>query len=416
MIHFQQDITAGVAAPPGVDRILARVSSSLGALTRRSLHTAVIAARLPTDIIESEMPAIANRSYALILHCLRTGTTPAEDSLAFLRDRAAQRAREGVPPTLLLHVWERGFQDLFEEAARAAGPDGAEALGWIGGALMRMQEMYLAELMTSYQTERDALTEERSGAAPLIARLLILGQDARSDADRLGTELADVYDVLALRLSTADPTLEPAARTVAERRRLHRISALLRTDSGPSTLTLLDRNGGHVLIPRGDDTASAPDRLDRLVAALTSASGASIQAAAVEDVPIGAIADAVGQTTEILDLVVALQHDPGLHRPADVFMAHQLSRPGPGIDSLLTSTAGVLDQPDLRSTLETYFECDFDRGRTARRLSVHPNTVNNRLNRIAELTPYSPFTVTGVTCLSAALTADRLRSARRATG
>ncbi|BDH58784.1 hypothetical protein MTP03_37230 [Tsukamurella sp. PLM1] len=281
------------------------------------------------------------------------------------------------------------------------------------GALMRLQEMYLAELATSYQAERDAIAEERSGAAPLIARLLILGQDARSDADRLGTELVDNYDVLALRVSPADAGPAPAVRAIAERRRLHRMLALLRTDSGrPAVLPLLDRHGGHVLIPRSDGDATSPDRLDRLLAALRSAAGAAIQGAAVENIPIGEMQAAVRQADEVLDLVEALQVPAGLHRPADVFMAYQLSRPGPGVDALLASTTQVLHQADLRATLEQYFDCDLDRGRTARRLGVHPNTVNNRLNRIAELTPYSPFSVVGITCLSAALTVDRLRRTR----
>lgn len=412
MIHFQQDVTGGVPRPDEVDRILAHVSANIGTLARRTIRTAVIASTHPPEIIESEMPAIANRSYALILDSLRNGTTPTPESLSFLRDRAAQRAREGVPAPLLMHIWERGFQDVFEEAGRAAGPDGATAVSWIGGTLMRLQEMYLAELVTSYQAERDAIAEERSGAAPLIARLLILGQDARSDADRLGTELVDTYDVLALRLAPADLGLEPAVRAIAERRRLHRMLALLRTDSGPAVLPLLDRHGGHVLLPRVDGDATAPDRLDRLVDALRSAAGAAVQSSAIENVPIDDVQDAVRQADEVLDLVEALHYPAGLHRPADVFLAHQLSRPGPGVEALMVSAAPALRQPDLLSTLEHYFDCDLDRGRTARRLGVHPNTVNNRLNRIAEITPYSPFSVAGITCLSAALTVHRLRSGR----
>ncbi|WP_372452143.1 helix-turn-helix domain-containing protein [Nocardia albiluteola] len=59
-------------------------------------------------------------------------------------------------------------------------------------------------------------------------------------------------------------------------------------------------------------------------------------------------------------------------------------------------------------TLQTYLACDLDRQRTARMLAVHPNTINNRLNRLAEISPHSPFTVDGITALQAALTAQRL--------
>ncbi|MDN5765069.1 MAG: helix-turn-helix domain-containing protein [Humibacillus sp.] len=59
-------------------------------------------------------------------------------------------------------------------------------------------------------------------------------------------------------------------------------------------------------------------------------------------------------------------------------------------------------------TLETFLSSNLDRGRTARALQVHPNTVNNRLKRIADLVGLDPGTTSGAAELSAALIARRL--------
>jgi DNA-binding PucR family transcriptional regulator len=50
-----------------------------------------------------------------------------------------------------------------------------------------------------------------------------------------------------------------------------------------------------------------------------------------------------------------------------------------------------------------FLEEQHDRRRTARRLALHPNTVDNRLARVAELTGLDPSTPRGVTLLVTAL-------------
>jgi len=411
VVKYFQNVPDPEPRPEGVDRILGELGNRLADISLRTTRTAVTTTLFPPEIFDAEMPAIARRTFPMVLASLRTGTNPGREDLALLRDRAAQRAREGVPLTLLIHVWQHGFQEFFEESGCIANAGESKALAWIGLAVMRLQEIFLAEIVAAYLAEQETLTEERSGAVPLIARLLLLGQDPRADAERLNITLAESYDVLAVRLgSSADSGLDADAREVAERRRLHRMLALLRTGGGPATLSLLDRGGGYVFVPRSGEDPRSAERLGRFVAGLESAAGSTITAAVVEDIAISGVTTAAQQADEILDLVRALSRGPGLYRLSDVFMAHQLSRPGPGLDHLIAAAKPVLSHDELRTTLQTYFECDLDRQRTARRLSVHPNTVNNRLNRIAEISPHSPFTLAGITALSAALTVARLRA------
>jgi sugar diacid utilization regulator len=67
------------------------------------------------------------------------------------------------------------------------------------------------------------------------------------------------------------------------------------------------------------------------------------------------------------------------------------------------------DGPELIATLEGYFAADFDRRKAAGNLHIHPNTLDYRLRRVAELTGLSVGSAKGVQVLGAALTIRRMR-------
>ncbi|MFJ9367068.1 PucR family transcriptional regulator [Nocardia sp. NPDC101769] len=415
--HYGSLLEDDQEPPAGVSRILNAVSGRINLLAQRSAVTNVTTQQLPREVRDSELPTIGRRYFLLVLHRLLEGRTPDEDDLRELRERAAQRAREGVPLPLLLHLWQRGFQEFFSECRTIASGAESEALGWIGSVTLRLQEAFVAELLDAYQHEQAVLLAEQTGAAQLVGRLLLLGHDARADAERLDVILAEHYDVLALNFGFTPGELasEDNSRVVAGRRKLHRMLRVLSPGGGPSVLPLLDRSGGHVLLPSTAVTAAdAPrERTAWLITAMQSAAGAPVTAAIVENVNVAVLHDAADEADKILHLVRALNRPPGIYRLADVSVAYQLSRPGPGVERLLESLAPVLSHPELLETLQIYLDCDLDRQRTARTLAVHPNTVNNRLNRLAEISPHSPFTVDGITALQAALIAQRLADTRQ---
>lgn len=66
--------------------------------------------------------------------------------------------------------------------------------------------------------------------------------------------------------------------------------------------------------------------------------------------------------------------------------------------------------PDLRETLATFLGTGLNRRRTTSLLHVHPNTVNYRLRRIAELTGLDPAEADGVARLTAAFAAFNAES------
>ncbi|MGY0498347.1 PucR family transcriptional regulator [Nocardia sp. FBN12] len=416
MIHYGSLMDDDREPPAGVSDILDGISSRIAVLAHRTAHTNVTTQNLPREVRDSELPSMGQRYFPLVLRSLRQGRPPGDGDLRMLRSRAAQRAREGVPLPLLLHLWQKGFQEFFAECRRLASTIDAspEALGCIGSMSLRLQEIFTAELVNAYQHEQAILSSEQTGATQLVARLLLLDQDARADAERLGVLLAERYHVLALRFGFTPDELasENSSRVVAGRRKLHRMLRLLMPGGGPAVLPHLDRTGGHVLIPcTGSTTVASPDHTTRLVAAMQSAAGAPVIAAIVERARVGLLQEAVDEADDVLRLSLALHRSPGLYRLADVAVAYQLSRPGPAAEQLRESLAPIRSQPELLHTLQTYFDCDLDRQRTARTLAVHPNTVNNRLNRVAEISPHNPFTVNGITALHAALTAYTLEEA-----
>ncbi|MFE7353614.1 PucR family transcriptional regulator [Streptomyces sp. NPDC057543] len=95
-----------------------------------------------------------------------------------------------------------------------------------------------------------------------------------------------------------------------------------------------------------------------------------------------------------------------VHRIADHALAFQLPRPSPARAALTARIAPLRAHPDLVATLHMWLNHDLDRARTAQSLSVHPNTVNNRLRRIKRILDTDLSSFTTLTEITAALTID----------
>ena len=67
----------------------------------------------------------------------------------------------------------------------------------------------------------------------------------------------------------------------------------------------------------------------------------------------------------------------------DLVVEYQITRPGPARDALAALITPLTAQADLLETLRVHMSCGMNRRETARRLEVHPNTVDNRMSRVA---------------------------------
>ncbi len=291
---------------------------------------------------------------------------------------------------------------------QAAAPDDQEAFEYLCGAVLSVLDCYVHAVVESYEIERAALLSEKGGGSDLVARMLLTGQDARSDAVRFGIEIARSYDVLALAIDMQPDELvtDPTGRQVAGRRKLREILRLPDFHHPVPILAMLEPSGGHLLIPASESTSSY-ESVCALVARIQSAANVSVTAGLVESVAPADVQQSGILASEILSLAKHSRGRPSVSRLADVALAYQLTRPSAGTRHLTHVLEKLDPHPELIEILDCYLHHDLDRGRTARALRIHPNTVNNRLHRVAALIGIDPSKFEGIMLLGSALALRR---------
>lgn len=106
---------------------------------------------------------------------------------------------------------------------------------------------------------------------------------------------------------------------------------------------------------------------------------------------------------EILRVARTCGLPPGLHVLDDVLLEFHLSRPGPSSHRIAALLDPVAGRPELLRTLRTHLAQHQDRRLTAALLGLHPNTVDNRLAKLTELTGLDPSSPRGAALAIAAL-------------
>lgn len=392
----------------GMERVLAR---QMAADEQAEISS------MPAEIREVELPFTARNYYALALTALAERRALTDSELDGVRARGTQRALEGFPLHLFLHNWTRGASILWDACAAQARPGEEAGLRTIASALFAITDQAIAAGSEAYASARSAIGAHDRGDAQIVARLLLDGQDPSAVAEQAGIELAIGYDVLALDLAptTEELTEQAAASGVAARRKILRIlSALHRAGLGEA-LVVLDPRSAQVLVPRSPE-AEAETELDEarcrgVYDVIARAAGGPVAATGSPARVRADIPGAAEDAAEMLRVALASGLGPGFHRVNDMALQVQLSRPGAARDHLL-SVLDLLDtQPGLTDTVAKLLALDGDRGRTARALGVHPNTINNRLAKCQQLLGFDPTSTRGIVTLSAALAARQVGSA-----
>ncbi|MYR07737.1 hypothetical protein GTV32_16150 [Gordonia sp. SID5947] len=402
--------------PAGTADLLNRLHArAAGMIKQSALDSSDALSALPPEIRLTELPWVTRRTLTTVFRSLGGNVTPNAEELRPAREIAVQRADEGVPLSVVIRNWQRGFERFWNEATSLSRSDEKDEMAYLGAALISLFGIFSATLVDAYEQEQVILDSEKSGAGHLVARMILDGQEAHPYADRFRIELADEYHVLALEIaSTPDELVEDATgRLVAGRRKMRKILSLSEFRRTNPTLTTLGPAGGHVLMPVDPDGSSLAHTLaGELVERIRSSVGVPIRAGLVENVPIADVPDAGKLASEVLRLSGRQRARHTVARLDDVALEYQLTRPGPANDHLRGVLAPFDQSPDLITFLEEYLRCDMDRKRTARSLGVHPNTVNNRLHRVASLSGIDPTGFEGVMTFGAALTAAHGTPAR----
>jgi hypothetical protein len=378
--------SASSALSPAARALAARCEPKVNALARRMTRTSFEAipgyAELPGDVKDVEIAATARHGMRLFLRRVHDPLGRAADYGLF-RERAAQRAEEGMPLHLLLRSYALGGYVLWQALRETARPGEEAALVELSGFLLKAQEHIVGAVAETYLDEQAALAAELREERRSLVRALLSGAPPPTGvpaAETLGLDQGAL--VLCLRLARpASGSPAGAAGPVAVRRRRRRLQTALDRAFGTEVLTLFTDDGGDAIVP-GQDV----DPPDGLAEQLRRACGAHVRVAAVRAAGPGGIAAAARTAAEVVRVAGAGGHPPGLHRLADVLLEFHLSRADESSDLIAGLLDPIGDRPELIETLRTYLDCRQDRRGTARLLGLHPNTVDNRLARITELT------------------------------
>ncbi len=384
------------------------------------------------ELRDAEHPAALRQAIQFFLRTAQ-GFSAHEDLRMLFRRRAARRAEQGVPLATLLRIYTIAAPALFDGLRQTLRSDEMAALAEIARLLFNLQDEAIAEVASAYQEELAALGAIRRDRRRELVRDLVAGRTitdiAALEEFRLDTGAA----VLAIRLGPLDPTASPGTRTdpglspepppaqqprttephitapdalepafsaieVATRRRLLRIQRALDSHFGRPVPALLEQSGGHALVPGSNPTVS--EELSRQLSEVWE-DEARI-AVAVADRP-ERLGSAATTATEVLRLACALRRPPGVYALDDVLLEYHLTRQDESAHLLTALLDPLSSRPDLLHTVRVFLDEQYDRRRTARRLGLHPNTVDNRLGRVTELTGLDPATPRGVALLMTAL-------------
>ncbi|WP_081951869.1 helix-turn-helix domain-containing protein [Kitasatospora phosalacinea] len=387
-------------------RLLALAPALAGEVMVRLLDRLPAYHSLPPEQLRGEITRQVERGIRSFVEVLRTGVLPGEAELARIRESSARRADEGVPLESVVGAYHLGAQLCAARVLAEASPTDLPDVATAQDRLLGYLRVVSCAVAAGYVQERQAaLGGEQVSRQALLSRLLE-GGDPRAAADRAGIRLPARYLVLSLAIGPHPDEGRPGVnRSVVARRKLRRLRAELerRTDEVP--LAALSADGGPVLLP-DDSRGPVPDRtaLAALLERLARACGAELTAGATVAAP-AEVAAAARLAAEIRQVAEATGRGPGPHLLDDVLVEYQLSRPGPARDALAALLAPLAARPELLGTLRAFLTCGLDRRRTAAKLQVHPNTVDYRLRRTADLTGLDAVRGPDLLTLRAALAA-----------
>ncbi|MFE7740733.1 PucR family transcriptional regulator [Nocardia sp. NPDC057455] len=357
-------------------------------------------AMLPGDVVTGDVTAVTRVCLELSVSMLDRQNIPAKTGR--LAEAAADWAREGVPIDTILHSIHEGLKlgmDLI--FSNVTVKDYAILVDGVK-LVVEMLDLMSATVARAYVREHKAAVSEHHTAVHTLTSALLGGYATATKAREYGIGIADEYSVLALDIQKHPDERHPMLDgKVVARRKLRRLQAELATRCGDNALALLSVDGGTILIP----TATLSDeRLDELLAQLSAAARVPVTAVVVTTSVTG-VPGAADRAHEVLDMVRRLQCAPALYRFADMALEYQLTRPGPGRETLGALLDPLDHHPELLQTMRSYISNNLNRQRTARSLQIHTNTVDYRLKRISQLTGLDPTTTSGVWQLRSALIA-----------
>lgn len=353
---------------------------------------------VPGELLTGDVAATIRRNIELFVTALATGEMPAPEDLEEIRISAARRAEEGLSLEMIMAAYHLVPRVVVERLAAAACQESVALDADLVARLADFLGVVSSTAAAGYLKEFQLIeTGSRTAADRMLEALLTGGPRPTLE----GYPLAEQYAVLALSISQHPDEIEPGVDAgMAARRKLRRVRSLLReVNRGLQPMASLTPEGGLTLLPAEVVAARPVEFIERLGTAAQAPVIAAVTNAAPEDIAAAALT-----AREILDVVLLLELPPGAYRLEDVSFEYLVTRPG-AARTALAHTLSAVDDDVLLSTLRGYLASGGNRQKTASRVGAHPNTVDNRMRKIAHLTGYDVARPEDATHLQMALLA-----------
>lgn len=360
---------------------------------------------LPGEALRGDVTKVTRFCLTLAADMFDRRTVPDDDQLGEVRESAAQWAREAVPLGTILRAYHEGLRIAFGLVTAGAKADDVGEVIVATDLMLELLEVITAAVSDAYVDEQHLVAREHQTAAQTLASALLSGRGSSALARQAGIPVADTYQVVALSIPEHADERDPRVDThVAARRKLRRLQSALATTFRSRALALLSTKGGTLLLPLTEGVAAlTPDLLGDLATAAEVPLTATVITGATDRIP-----ESADQAHELLNLVRVAGRAPGLYEMADLAVEYQLTRGGPATRRLATLLDPLDAHTELFDTMRAYLANDMNRQLTARQLYVHPNTVDYRLRRIAQLTGIDLATSAGISQAAIALLARDL--------
>ncbi|MEV0296876.1 helix-turn-helix domain-containing protein [Nocardia sp. NPDC050710] len=360
---------------------------------------------LPGEQLRGDVTKMTRSCLALAAEMFDRRAVPNEERLTEVREAAAQWAREAVPLGTILRAYHEGLRIAFGLVTARAKADDVDELLVATDLMLELLEAITVAVSDAYVDEQHLVAREHQTASQTLASALLSGRGSSALARQAGIPIAESYQVVALSIPEHPDERDPRVDAhVAARRKLRRLQSGLATAFESRALALLSTKGGTLLIPIGDE---GPVLTAEVLAVLAEAAEVPLTATLVAS-DTDQVPESADQAHELLNLVRVGGRVPGLYEMADLAVEYQLTRGGPATRRIATILDPLDAHPELFDTMRAYLGNDMNRQLTARQLYVHPNTVDYRLRRIAQLTTIDLATSAGISQAAIALLARDL--------
>ncbi len=360
-------------------------------------------AGLSGNSIDENITQVSRSCLILVRETLDRRAVPDAAEFDAIREVTARWAHDATPLTMVLRGHHEAVRMAFGLVSTTAQSHDVEELRTAGDLMLGLLNAITTEVTETYVAGQCHTADMGRSNAQNLASALLAGRSSRAMARHAGRPIADAYQVVALAIPDRPEEDVPAAASTA---RLHCTVCALQSAVdevfASRGLALLSAKGGTLLVALGPGvtTPVCPTTMDRLATAAGIPLTATVITSNIDQVP-----EAADQAHELLSLVQTANRAPGLYQPSDLDIEYQVTRGGPVTRRIATLLDPLLSHPGLLDTVRTYLATDMDRQSTARQMRIHPNTVDNRLRRITELTSLDLATSSGICRATIALLA-----------